>query len=82
MPDTIKTTLDRMSIDAGDVLLVTVDAADDLLNVGQRLQKELREWGYQNLVIVTYPGSTVEKLDPDTMAVHGWYRKATQTTPA
>lgn len=72
------TTLVRLSLKPDDVLLVRVAAEDCPLNVGKRIKEKLNEQGVKNLLLVAHEGSTVEQLDPETMARHGWYRKATK----
>lgn len=77
-PTSSETTLTRLSLKPGDVLLVHVHPDDCPLNVGRRIKEKLNEQGVDNLLLVAHEGTRVENLDPDTMAMHGWYRKATK----
>lgn len=74
----MKTTLDKLRLRPDDVLLVRVHPSENQLEVGSRIQKALRAHRIHNLVLVAHEGATVEHLDADTMAAHGWFRKATK----
>ena len=77
----MKSTLETLRLKPEDVLLVRVHPSEDHLEVGSRIQKALRDHRIHNLVLVTHEGATVELLNPDTMAEHGWVRKAETQTP-
>lgn len=68
----------RLSLDPCDILLVRVHPDDCKLDVGRRIKQKLTDQGVDNLLIVSHEGTSVESLDPHTMARHGWYRKATK----
>ncbi|MEM6259682.1 MAG: hypothetical protein AAGI37_15490 [Planctomycetota bacterium] len=76
MSDTLKSTLTKLKLGPDDLLLVQVHPEDDTIGVGERLRRLLTKNGITNPMIVCREDTKVERIDPETMARHGWYRKA------
>lgn len=80
MADSLKSTIEKLAVGASDLIVLHVHEDDDEIGIGGKLRKALTRNGVNNTIIVCRDGTSVSSLDPETMALHGWYRKATIKT--
>lgn len=80
MAESLKSTIEKLAVGPTDLIVFYVHENDDEIGIGGKLRKALTRNGIDNTVLVCRDGTSVSSLDPETMALHGWYRKATIKT--
>lgn len=80
MSKTIKSAIEKLTIGSDDLVVFHVHEDDDAIGVGGKLRRALSRNGIGNTIVVCRSGTSVASLDPDMMAMHGWYRKAASRT--
>lgn len=70
--------LEIITLNPDDIVVVWVEdlKGDEQLQAGAKVTHALRERGHDNLVIVLHKDAQLASIDPETMAHHGWTRKA------